>query len=747
MTNPTSAPSTAAVLVASTRAGSGRKWDSTQAVSLASACQAGEVRLGDPQAAQQRRGHRDGRAVLPGRARSAAPAAGCPARPGSRRRPASPRRGPAPATAAPKSRAQPRKRSMTRVGLAGLLPAGGAELAHRLQHPEARARPAVGHPQQRLVDQLLQDGVVAEHVARGGRGEPAGEHRQRTHRRLPGGLQEMPAPVDDGVQRVVPFRRVPRAAPQQREPVVQPPGDLGDRHHPHPCRRQLHGERQPVQAGAQLPHHARRQVDVGADRPRTLAEQLDHRRQVQLGQRVHRLRGEAERGAAGGEHPQLLARGHQRPAPARRRRVPRARSCPAPATRGRGPGRRRCGRRIRPVGCRPGARPASGTPRADATSPTTSPSAVTPASPTKCTTRCSACRATACASRVLPRPPAPTIEVTRDVPSRSATAATSLSRPSIGLGSCRTPCRTTGASLSSSSRCTLLQRGAGIAAQLLAQGPPVGVVAGQSRGRAHRGGLAAQQLRQDLLVPGAFGGQRGSGSTASVARPSRDSASARARVRDRYAGTPRRAQRGQRVVARVGVPARRAFAQRETGLGVLERGGVFAGAGAALARGRARSTAEASTWSSPSAEPVAGRRAEDDVRAEPRAGAGHQDLQRLGGVLGSLVRPQRVDQPGGAAARAQVAGQQREQAARPGAGDLHAAVGHPRQQNQLDRHSRESNESAQAAKPSTAAVRSSPVSGRWRSLTSRARAGSACCWLARATAAKSWSGTSSMAAR
>jgi hypothetical protein len=80
----------------------------------------------------------------------------------------------------------------------------------------------------------------------------------------------------------------------------------------------------------------------------------------------------------------------------------------------------------------------SPTPRADATSAATSPSAATPASSTKCTTRCSAWLLTACARRVLPRPPVPTIDVTRDARSRPATAAMSSSRPSSRLGSCRT---------------------------------------------------------------------------------------------------------------------------------------------------------------------------------------------------------------------------------------------------------------------------------------------------------------------
>jgi hypothetical protein len=58
----------------------------------------------------------------------------------------------------------------------------------------------------------------------------------------------------------------------------------------------------------------------------------------------------------------------------------------------------------------------------------------------------------------------------------------------------------------------------------------------------------------------------------------------------------------------------------------------------------------------------------------------------LPGVLGLLVRPQPFHQAGRAAARAQVPGEQREEATQPGAGDLLVAVRHPRQQGQLDGH-------------------------------------------------------------
>ena len=53
------------------------------------------------------------------------------------------------------------------------------------------------------------------------------------------------------------------AAAQHREPVVETAGDLGHRHDPDPRGSQLHGERQPVQAGAQLADGLRGQIGVG----------------------------------------------------------------------------------------------------------------------------------------------------------------------------------------------------------------------------------------------------------------------------------------------------------------------------------------------------------------------------------------------------------------------------------------------------------------------------------------------------
>jgi hypothetical protein len=54
------------------------------------------------------------------------------------------------------------------------------------------------------------------------------------------------------------------------------------------------------------------QVGTGAGGPGALPEQLEARRHAQLRQLVHRLRGQAQRGPAGGEHAQVLGHRHQR---------------------------------------------------------------------------------------------------------------------------------------------------------------------------------------------------------------------------------------------------------------------------------------------------------------------------------------------------------------------------------------------------------------------------------------------------
>jgi hypothetical protein len=113
---------------------------------------------------------------------------------------------------------------------------------------------------------------------------------------------------------------------------------------------------------------------------------------------------------------------------------------------------------------------------------------------------------------------------------------------------------------------------------------------------------------------------------------------------------------------------------------------VVAGLGVAGGRGHAAQDGGGVDLVLAEGEPVAGGGAGDDLGTEPGPGPGDQHLQRLGRMLGRRVRPDPLDQPAAAAARAQVAGEQPEQAPQPGAGDLLAAVRHPRQQGQRDGH-------------------------------------------------------------
>ena len=92
-----------------------------------------------------------------------------------------------------------------------------------------------------------------------------------------------------------------------------------------------------------------------------------------------------------------------------------------------------------------------------------------------------------------------------------------------------------------------------------------------------------------------------------------------------------------------------------------EGGRVVAGAGMPRAGRRAEQDGAGVDLILAQREAVAEGRGGDDLRAQLRAGAGDQNLERLGRVLGLLVRPQPLHQPGGAAAPAQVIGEKGEQ--------------------------------------------------------------------------------------
>jgi hypothetical protein len=166
----------------------------------------------------------------------------------------------------------------------------------------------------------------------------------------------------------------------------------------------------------------------------------------------------------------------------------------------------------------------------------------------------------------------------------------------------------------------VLQRGARAGAELVAQPLPVVGVPGEGR-RGPRGRrLAPEQFGQDLLVPRAPQDQLAQ-RRRRLGRPPQAGQRQRAGAEQRPAGrNPRRAQRGQRVAV-PGVPALRAAAQREPGLGMPERRQVVAGLRGLLALGRAEQDRGGIDLIVAQREAVSARRAHDDVGAEAGPGA------------------------------------------------------------------------------------------------------------------------------
>ena len=95
----------------------------------------------------------------------------------------------------------------------------------------------------------------------------ASEHGEPAGQRAFGVGKQVPAPPDDRDQRLVPRQRGPAAAGQQPEPVVEARGELGGRQRAQPGAGQLDGQRQAVEAAADLGH--RWQVLGGQPEPET----------------------------------------------------------------------------------------------------------------------------------------------------------------------------------------------------------------------------------------------------------------------------------------------------------------------------------------------------------------------------------------------------------------------------------------------------------------------------------------------
>ncbi len=184
--------------------------------------------------------------------------------------------------------------------LAGARELHQAELAYRLQHPVADPGRGLADVQQRLVDEAADrvDGTGAEHSLGRLERETVMEQRQPPQRALLTGVQQVPGPLDDREQGLMPVGSTAVAAAQQREPVLEPPVDLLDRHGAHPGRGELDRQRQAVEPADDTGHgrlgqaHARPR----GDRPLAGTAAPRHPSPVGPAGRRARRRSRAERG-------------------------------------------------------------------------------------------------------------------------------------------------------------------------------------------------------------------------------------------------------------------------------------------------------------------------------------------------------------------------------------------------------------------------------------------------------------------
>ncbi len=173
-------------------------------------------------------------------------------------------------------------------------------LAHGLEQTVAGIRAALAlHHHQRLVDQAREQvhdlelvRRLARHPGRRFQRPPTREHREPPEQTLLLGRELVVAPLDRRPQGLVPRHRGPAAAGQQAEAIIQPGSDLIQREDPDPRRGQLDGERDPVEAAADLRHRGRvllGERELGQHGARPVHEQL-HRLGGLDGVEIARLR-------------------------------------------------------------------------------------------------------------------------------------------------------------------------------------------------------------------------------------------------------------------------------------------------------------------------------------------------------------------------------------------------------------------------------------------------------------------------
>ena len=134
-----------------------------------------------------------------------------------------------------------------------------AELADGFQHPVPGPAARIGLAcQHRLIDQLRDarqhvpgiQTVPSAHSLGSVQIEFAGKHRAAGPELALGLRAQVEAPLDGGLQCLVPGRTVPLPAREQLEAVLQPVKDLLSREHTQPDRGQLDRQRNAVQATA-----------------------------------------------------------------------------------------------------------------------------------------------------------------------------------------------------------------------------------------------------------------------------------------------------------------------------------------------------------------------------------------------------------------------------------------------------------------------------------------------------------------
>ena len=215
----------------------------------------------------------------------------------------------------------------------------GGVLAQRLQHAEAHVRRAVVLARehrllQQPVDEVehvrLVDAVAGAHHLGGLQGEPAGEDRQPGPEQPLVGRAQVAARLQRGAQRALPRRSVPCTLGEQplpvarpiAQPIAQPVEDALGRQHEDPGRRQLDGERNPLERLAEL--RDRGGVVLGEPERRQRGGRPGGEERLRLvgrqrPDRQHDLTGHAELPRGRDQHPQPGRRGEQHRHQLRRR--------------------------------------------------------------------------------------------------------------------------------------------------------------------------------------------------------------------------------------------------------------------------------------------------------------------------------------------------------------------------------------------------------------------------------------------